>query len=81
MSWFLNSVGPLTAVRAEVAANSTLPDPLKQHILDLLDETPVPNQNGADGVIVKGSGHYGGGYGNINSLVFERVKLAKLPAV
>lgn len=76
MSWFLNSVGPNAAVRTEVAANSTLPESLKQHILELLDEA-APNQNGHDGVIVKGSGHHGGGYGGIMSLSFERVKLAK----
>lgn len=77
MSWFINSIGPNQAVRSEIAANSTLPAPLKQHLFDLLDEAPLPNPSGADGVVIKGSGHHGGGYGNITSLSFERVKLAK----
>jgi hypothetical protein len=79
MSWFINAVGTKAGIKAllESPTNSTVPAGIKAAINEVLDEPPAAGYPQAFSVV--GSGHSGGGYGNINELKVSRLTIVADP--
>lgn len=66
MSWYIDQIGTRTAIKAVILESTQIPATIKQVIVDIIDD---PNPHSTNGIVVKGSGHQGGGSANtINEL-------------
>lgn len=80
MSWYFKSTGFKAAVRLELQNNGNIPDALKNHAIEIIDEAESYDKR--DSVTVEGSGHFGGGSsGAVQSFSVVKFNQAQMPDV
>ena len=78
MSWYLKLVGTASAVKAQLANETTVSQKIRDAIAEIADEPGYGGQQTA--ILVEGSGHSGGAGSSIINLKVERVLLCAEPA-